>query len=103
MGDFLHENIVWHDYGMVMSCTIVMYNLGQNNCRLFHVLAQLTFNPSERELVYYHEKVNVRVASWVSERFKTWDLGKLRNFKKSLKRLEFNVEYSAGHAKGKLW
>ena len=57
-----------------MSCTIVVFNLGQNNCRLFHVLAQLPFNPSERELVYYQERVNVRVASRVSERLKTWIL-----------------------------
>ena len=42
-------------------------NLGQNICRLFHVLAQFPFMISEAELDYYHQRVNVRVA----ERVKT--------------------------------
>ena len=40
-------------------------NLGQNICRLFHVLAQFPFMISEAELDYYHQKVNVRVAESV--------------------------------------
>ena len=38
-------------------------NLGQNICRLFHVLAQFLFTTSETELDYYHQRVNVWVAS----------------------------------------
>ena len=39
-----------------------VYNLGQNICRLFHVLAQLLFPTGERELDYYYQEVNIRVA-----------------------------------------
>ena len=41
------------------------------HCRLFHFLAQFVFTTSEKELDYYHQKVNVRVASRVAERLKT--------------------------------
>ena len=37
------------------------YNLGQNICRLFHVLAQFLFTSSQTELDYYHWKVNVQL------------------------------------------
>ena len=37
-----------------------LYNLGQNICRLFHVLAQLLFTASKTELDYYDQKANVR-------------------------------------------
>ena len=71
------------------------YNLGQNICWLFHVLAQFLFTISETELNYYHQKVNVRVA----KRLKTYNLRKLGNFKIIFKMLEFNGEYPLGHPK----
>ena len=43
-------------------------NLGQSICRFFHVLAQFHFITSEVELDYYHQKVNVQVASRVAKR-----------------------------------
>ena len=55
-----------------------IYNLGQNIYGLFYFLSQLVFTTSETKLAYYHQKVNVRVASRVAERLK--DLRKLGNF-----------------------
>ena len=43
------------------------YNLGQNICRLFHFLAQFIFTTSEIKLDYYHQKVNVQIASRVAK------------------------------------
>ena len=43
------------------------YNIGQNTQRLFHFLAEFLFTTSETEVDYYHQKVNVRVASRVAE------------------------------------
>ena len=42
-------------------------NLGQNICGLFHVISQSIFTTSEIELDYYHQKMNVQVASLVAE------------------------------------
>ena len=39
----------------------------KKNCRLFHVLAPFFFTASQIELDYYRQKVNVRVASQVTE------------------------------------
>ena len=39
--------------------------------RLFRDLVQFLFTTRETELDYYHQKVNVRVASRVAERLKT--------------------------------
>ena len=38
------------------------FNNGKNFCRTFHILAQFLFTNSERELDYYHQKVNIGVA-----------------------------------------
>ena len=73
-----------------------MYNLGQNIWRLFHFLAQFFFTTSEAELVYYHQKVSVRVASRVAERLK-----KLGNFTKIPEMLGFDGEYLAVQPKAK--
>ena len=56
------------------------YNLGQNICRLFHVLGLFLFVTSEAELDYYHLKVNVRGA----EQFKTSILGNQKISRKFL-------------------
>ena len=50
---------------------------------------------------YYHLKVNVRVASRVTEPLKTKDLRKLGNFKKIPEMPEFDGEYPAVHPKAK--
>ena len=77
------------------------YDLGQNIWRLFHFSAQFFFTTSETELGYYHQKVNVRVASRVAERLKTYDLRKLGNFKKIPEMLEFDGELPVVHPKAK--
>ena len=72
-------------------------NLGENIQRLFHFFAQFFFITSAMELDYYHQKVNVRVASGVAKRLKTYDLSKIGNLKKILEMLGFDVEYPAVH------
>ena len=78
----------------------IFCNLGQNICRL-HFLAQFVLITSETELNYYHQKVNVRVASRVAERLKTKYLRKLGNFKKIPQMLGFDGEYPAVPLKAK--
>ena len=46
-------------------------NLGQNICRLFHVLVHFLFTINETEVDYYHQKVTARVASPVAEQLNT--------------------------------
>ena len=53
------------------------YNLEQDICRLFHLLAEFALSTSETELDYYHQEVNVRVALRIVEQFKIEDLRKL--------------------------
>ena len=48
-----------------------MLDKEQNIWRLFHVLAELLFTTSETEQDYYHQKVNVGVATRVPEWVKT--------------------------------
>ena len=83
----------------VLRNTEKSYNLGQNNCRLFHNLAQFLFTTSKTELEYYHQKVNVRVALRAAERFKTYYLRKLKNFNKIHKMFVFDGEYTTIHSK----
>ena len=64
----------------------------QNIDRLFHLLTQFVFTTNETDLYYYHEKLNVQVASRVAEQLKTKDLLKLGNFKKITKKLAFDGE-----------
>ena len=64
MGDF-------NAFYQVKTKKTFSHNLGQNICGLVHFLAQLLFTISETKLDYYHQKVNVRVASRVAERLKT--------------------------------
>ena len=67
------------------------YNLGQNVCRLFHILTQFPLTKGKAELDYYHQKVNIRVASRVTERLKTQDLGNQEISRKLLKCLELKA------------
>ena len=52
-------------------------------------------------LGYYHEKVNLQVASQVAKLLKTYDLRKLRNFKKIPEMLGFDGEFPFVHQKAK--
>ena len=63
----------------------------------FSLLAQFFFPTSETDLDYYHQNVNVRVASPAAEQLKTWDPRKLENYKKILEMLESDGEYPGGH------
>ena len=56
-------------------------NRGKNICRLVHVFAQFLFTTSESKLDYYHQKVNMCVASRNDELQKTYELKKLETFK----------------------
>ena len=67
----------------------------------FSLLAQFVHTTSEMELDYHHQKVNVRVASRVSERLMTQEIRKLRSFKKITEMFGFNGEYPAVHPKVK--
>ena len=77
------------------------YNLEQNIWRFLHFLAEFFFTTSETELGYYHQKVNVRDVSRVTERLKTSDLRKLGNFKKIHEILGFDGEFPVVHPKAK--
>ena len=55
------------------------------------------------ELDYYHQKVNLRVASQVAEPLKTYDLRKLANFKKIPEMIGFDGEYTTVHPKAQFW
>ena len=68
------------------------YNLRQNICRFFHVLAQFLFTASETKLDYYHQKVTHKLPNDL--RFR-----KLENFKKMPKMLGFDGGYPAGPQK----
>ena len=57
------------------------------------ICRQFLFTTNETEVDYYHQKVNVRVASRVAERHKTYNLRKLENFKKIPEMLGFDGEY----------
>ena len=57
--------------------------LGQNICRIFHILAQSLFTISETGLDYYHQKMNVRVPKRVAKRL-TIGFYEIRKFQKNL-------------------
>ena len=68
----------------VFSCKFAAYFQNTSGWLLLtfiHCFVQYLFIPSETELDYYHQKVNVRVTSRVHEQLKM-DLRKLGNFKR---------------------
>ena len=69
----------------------------------FYFLAQCPFTTSKTELVYYHHRMNVSVASWVAEGLKTEDFSKLGNFNKIPEILGFDGKNPAVHPKAKFW
>ena len=50
---------------------------------LSNVLVHVPFTRSNMELDIYHKKLCIRVALAVAKQFKTWDLKKLGNVKKT--------------------
>ena len=69
----------------------------------FHFLAQFVFTTSETEPHYYHQKVNIRVASRVAKWLKTYNLRKLRKFKKIPEILGLDGEYPTVHPQVEFW
>ena len=69
----------------------------------FHFLAQFVFTTSEMEPHYYHQKVNIRVASRVAKWLKTYNLRKLRKFKKIPEILGLDGEYPTVHPQFEFW
>ena len=43
------------------------HNLGKNICGIFHVLTKFAFTTKKTEEHYYHQRVNISVASQVAE------------------------------------
>ena len=76
-------------------------NSRENICRIILVQSNFShnFTLSEIEQDYYHQKVNVRVASRVAERLKYQGLRKLGNFKKDPETVGFDYDYPACHPK----
>ena len=79
----------------MMSAHLVaeIHNLGQNHRRLFCFLAQFVFTTSETGLDYFHQKMNVWVASRVANQLTTRNLRKLGDFKKISEMLLLVGEY----------
>ena len=50
---------------------------------------------------FYHQKVNLRVPLRVTEPLKTYDLRKIRNYKKIPEMSGFDGKYAADHPKAK--
>ena len=80
-------------------------NFGQNICGLFYFLAQSIFTASEIKLNYYHQKVNVRVASQEIRKFQENPSGRVfvptQEKKKTPEMLGFYGEYPTVHTKAK--
>ena len=51
-------------------CRVFSFFSTKNICKVLEILAQFPFT-NERELDYFHRKVNIRVASQIAERLKT--------------------------------
>ena len=68
---------------------------------IFSLFSTIFFTTSEMGLGYYHEKVNLQVASQVAKLLKAYDLRKLRNFKKIPEMLGFDGEFPFVHQKAK--
>ena len=69
----------------------------QNNCRLFHVLAQFHFTTSELKLDYYYQNLNARVSYRVVVQLRI--LGNQEVSRKSLQNLEFVASAQSANQK----
>ena len=59
----------------------------------FFMITQFPFTASEWRLDYYHQNLNVRVASRFAEPLKTWDLQKLGSFKEFFRMFPNSLQY----------
>lgn len=73
-------------------------NHGKNIQSLFHILAQFPPTTSESELDYYHQKVNIRVASRFTEQLKTQVSGNQEILIKSQKCFETQPATEMAHS-----
>ena len=70
-----------------LSCLALTYNLRQNICRLFHVLAQVLFTTSEMRLDFIMTKRNYELSQELMNYLK---LRKLGNYKKISEMLRYD-------------
>ena len=75
------------------------YNLGKNICGIFYFLTKFSFTTNKTEIDYYHQRVNIPIASQVAERLKTLDCKKAGNFKKTLEILGIKGKDPTSHPK----
>ena len=59
---------------------LILDNLGQNICRLFHILTQFLFTTSVTELDYYQQKVNEPVAEQLTTSRKLKKMSEILGF-----------------------
>ena len=57
-------------------------NTGDNNLELYSSLVQVRFAPNKTKLDISYNKLDIRVASRIAERLKTYDLRELGNIRK---------------------
>lgn len=65
-----------------------------------YVLTQIFFITSEAELDYYHQKVTIPVTSRVTERLKTFVIGK---YQENTEMVGIQGKYPASHPRRKFW
>ena len=71
-------------------------NRGKNICGIFNILTQIPCIISEREINYYYQKVNIRIASQVIKPLKIKEISG-----KPLKCLQLIGKCSTGHSNDK--
>ena len=76
------------------------HNLGQNICKIFHVLAQLLFTKSKLELDFTTKMWICELSHELSNNLR---LQKLENYKKIPDMLGFDGKFSADYPKAKFW
>lgn len=63
--------MVWKNTRFSEYKPLSIYNLPEDNLRHFHMIAQYDLTESEKEVDYYHQKFNERIASQVDKQIKT--------------------------------
>ena len=80
---------------------LVLYGIVWNCPRTAYLSLLFLFTTNEAKLPYYHQKVNIRVASQVAKQLKTQDLRKLETFKKISEMLGIDDQFPAIQTKAK--